>query len=228
MKSGRIVNVLLFSSGVSVLLFIARAISQQSSNFWYLNWNLVLAWLPMVFSYFLVQYLITGMWLTWKGLGLTFLWLIFLPNSFYIATDFIHLQESSSGTLLFDTALILSFTLNGFLLGYLSVYSMHQLLLHRMRARTAHWMIAGVFLLCSFAIYLGRYLRWNTWDIISNPLGLVFDVSERFINPTSHEQTFRTTALFFVLIATFYVVIWQIFNELQAARRDKLPVHRSK
>jgi uncharacterized membrane protein len=217
MKSNRIVNVLLFSSFVSVALFLARAISLQSTNYWYLNWNLFLAWLPMLFSYYLVRHLVTGLWISWKGLALTALWLAFLPNSFYIATDFIHLQQNVNNSLLFDVVLLLSFTLNGFIVGYISVYAVHRLLLHRMKATTAHTLIGIVFLLCSFAIYLGRYLRWNTWDIILNPAGLLFDVSDRIINPAAHEQTFRTTALFFILISLFYIVIWRILNELQVA-----------
>lgn len=210
MNLGRAVKTLLFSSLVSGLLFIARATALQRMDYWYLNWNLFLAWVPLLFAYFLVRYIAKKPWLTWQGVGLTFLWLVFLPNSFYLATDFIHLLESPQNALLFDVVLILSFTLNGFLLGYITVLALHQALLRKLAPRAAHGLIAVVFLLCSFAIYLGRYLRWNTWDIISNPLGLLFDVSERFINPSLHEQTFRTTALFFVLITTFYVVLWQL------------------
>ena len=213
MSIPKTVKVLLFSSGVSGLLFIARALSLGSTDYWYLNWNLFLAWLPLLFSYLAIRYVARHGWLHPKGLLLVALWLAFLPNSFYIATDFIHLLESPTSSLLFDTVLILSFTFNGFLLGYLSILPIHSLLIRRLRPTRAHITIAGTFLLCSFAIYLGRYLRWNTWDIVSNPLGLLFDVSERFINPSSHEQTFRTTALFFVLISTFYVVLWQLRTE---------------
>lgn len=209
-----------------MLLFAARATALQSMDYWYLNWNLFLAWVPLFFAYFLIHYIAKKPWLDWKAIGLTFLWLVFLPNSFYLATDFIHLLESPQSALLFDVVLILSFTFNGFLLGYITVLALHQALLRKVAPRTAHGLIAGVFLLCSFAIYLGRYLRWNTWDIISNPLGLLFDVSERFINPSLHEQTFRTTALFFVLISVFYIVLWQLRKAILEEQPSKKPKHR--
>ena len=226
MNLGRAVKTLLFSSLVSGLLFVARATALQSMDYWYLNWNLFLAWVPLLFAYFLIRYIAKKPWLDWKAIGLTFLWLVFLPNSFYLATDFIHLLESPQSALLFDIVLILSFTFNGFLLGYITVLALHQALLRKVTPRVAHSLIAVVFLLCSFAIYLGRYLRWNTWDIISNPLGLLFDVSERFINPALHEQTFRTTGLFFVLISVFYIVLWQLRKAILEEPSSKKPKHR--
>jgi uncharacterized membrane protein len=75
-----------------------------------------------------------------------------------------------------------------------------------------------VLLLCSFAIYLGRYLRWNSWDVLFNPAGLVFDVSEPFINPTSHPQVFTTTLMFFVLLASIYIVCYQLVALAREAR----------
>ena len=221
LKFNRIINALLFSSLASFLLFVWRAYSLGSTNYWYLNWNLFLAWIPLILSYWLIRYLDTGSWKSWQAITITALWLLFLPNSFYIATDFIHLQQNVHNSLLFDVALLLSFTFNGFLLGYLSVYAVHRALLRRLSSRTAHGLIALVFLLCGFAIYIGRYLRWNTWDILINPAGVLFDVSDRFINPAVHEQTFRTTGLFFVLIGVFYVVVWHLFSVLQSSPQQK-------
>lgn len=229
MKSNRIIRSLALASLVSVALYVARALTFSSTEFWYLNWNLLLAWVPLIFSYMLVRHCITGFWVSTKGILLTILWLLFLPNSFYLATDFIHLQRSTSESLLFDIVLLLSYTFNGFIVGYLSVYSVHQLLLRRMSRKKSHLLVAGVFLLCSFAIYLGRYLRWNSWDIIFNPAGILFDVSDRFLNPADHEQTFWTTALFFVLISSVYIVLWSLLREVQlasvskAARQPALP-----
>jgi uncharacterized membrane protein len=91
------------------------------------------------------------------------------------------------------------------------------MLLKHLPPRLAHIMIASVLLLCSFAIYLGRYLRWSTWDVLVNPAGVVFDVSDRIINPVSHGQTFSTTLTFFLLLGSMYLVIWQA---IRAAREN--------
>jgi uncharacterized membrane protein len=77
--------------------------------------------------------------------------------------------------------------------------------------------VAIILLLCSFAIYLGRYLRWNTWDILVNPAGILFDVSDRFINPAAYPRTFSTTACFFVLLGSAYVFVW---SAVAAIRRS--------
>lgn len=68
----------------------------------------------------------------------------------------------------------------------------------------------GALLLSSFAIYLGRYLRWNTWDIIINPAGLIFDVSDRIINPGTYSLTFIVTAVFFVVLGSAYAVVYRL------------------
>lgn len=221
MKQSRLLRVLLLSSIFSMLFFIVRAFNQQDLEYWYLNWNLVLAWLPLLFSVILVGRLRRSGWLTWQNIVLTMLWLGFLPNSFYIMTDFIHLQHTLNATLLYDVVLILSFTLNGLLLGYISTFMIHDELKKRFNANTTNSIVAGIFLACSFAIYLGRYLRWNTWDVIINPAGLLFDVSDRFINPGAHGQTFSTTALFFVFITGTYYIARELVAIMQMKKPKK-------
>lgn len=226
----RIYKALIFSSLISLGLLLVRIFRYQDLDYWFLAWNLFLAWIPLFFAVTLVSSLERHLWLSWQCLLLTFLWLVFLPNSFYLATDFIHLQNASTLTLLYDVALILSYTLNGFLIGYLSVIAIHDQLNKRIKASYSNGLVAGVLLLCSFAIYLGRYLRWNTWDILLNPAGLLFDVSDRIINPNSYQQTYTTTILFFVVIASFYYVAWQIYSGLkqQPVNNKKLQAKTAK
>jgi len=76
-------------------------------------------------------------------------------------------------------------------------------------------MIGGILLLCSFAIYLGRDLRWNTWDLFVNPAGILFDVSDRLINPRAHPQMFVTILSFFVLLSMVYYLIWNVIHTLK-------------
>jgi uncharacterized membrane protein len=86
----RMVLALLLSSGVSVLLYGARFLRYDTPNWWFLNWNLFLAWLPLLFAWWLIKWLRKQPWLSWQGITLTVLWLAFLPNSFYISSDLIH------------------------------------------------------------------------------------------------------------------------------------------
>ncbi len=139
---------------------------------------------------------------------LTLLWLIFLPNSFYLMSDLIHLQSTGDIGLLFDSVLFLSCIWNGLIAGMASIIWVHQAIRHRRSNRYGIVVITCVFALISFAIYLGRSLRWNTWDLLVNPAGLLFDISERVLHPLSHPQVFVTTLTFFVLLTSIYLVVW--------------------
>ena len=217
-RNQRVVLALSLSSLVSVMLFLLRSVHYASFNYWFLNWNLFLAWLPLIFAWWLCGYVQKYSWLNWQALALTILWLGFLPNSFYLSSDLIHLQTPLAGNILYDTVMLLLFSINGYFLGFISLYLIHHQLIKRIKLRYAHTLIALVLLVCSFAIYLGRFLRWNTWDVLTNPAGLLFDVSDRFIHPTSQPETFLTTATFFVLLGSIYIVLWQLVRALRVEK----------
>jgi len=208
---------LLISNFVSVGFILMRVFATGENEYFYLLWNLFLAWLPLIFTLELKLYLLKKFWLNWPGILLTLLWLGFLPNSFYLAADLVHLQDMSKDNVLYDATMLASFMFNGFVVGLASVYFVHKELLKRLRTTTAHILIALTLLSSSFAIYLGRSLRWNTWDVIVNPAGILFDVSDRFINPGAHPQAFVTTTTFFVLIGSVYLFVWQF---IRALRKD--------
>ena len=209
-QSMQLLLVLCISSGVSVGLFALRVIATDNVRYWFMLWNLFLAWLPMLFALWLRYRLAVSRWLSWQNIILTLLWLSFLPNSFYMVSDLIHLQDTGEILQLYDVAMMMSFIANGLVLGYMSVYVIHHELLKRLKARDAHIVIGLVLLSCGFAIYLGRYLRWNTWDVLINPAALLFDISERFLHPAIHTETFIITFTFFVLIASLYAVGYQL------------------
>lgn len=201
---------LLVAQGTSLVFFLMRILAANTVRYSFLSWNLILADVPLILSLVLVRRLAITSWLTWQNMGLTILWLGFLPNSFYLVSDLIHLEATGEVGLLYDIVLFMSFIFNAYTVGFISLYIVHRQLLKRITDLKAHSIIAGVLLLCGFAIYLGRTLRWNSWDILVSPIGLLFDISDRFINPGSHPQSFVTTMTFFLLLGTMYVVIWQL------------------
>jgi uncharacterized membrane protein len=211
----RLLVTLLLSTSVSIGLLLARVISTQTYDYWFLAWNLFLCWVPLAFSWWLVQRLGSTRWLSIPNIIITLLWLGFLPNAFYIVSDLIHIKSTGDISILFDVVMMVSFIWNGFILGYMSLYMVHQQLRKRLSKTVADSMIGVVLLLCSFAIYLGRYLRWNSWDVLVNPAGLIFDVSEPFVNPGSHPQAFTTTLMFFILLASIYAVGFELITILR-------------
>jgi uncharacterized membrane protein len=205
---------LVISNLLSVLLFIVRASSAHNFRYIFLLWNLVLGYVPLLLAYWLRRRLRTSPWLSKENIALSIVWLGFLPNSFYLASDLIHLTTTGEISKLFDATLFLSCIFNGFVAGFLSVYILHTLLIKRLK-QEAHLVIGVVFLLCGFAVYLGRYMRWNSWDVIFNPAGILFDVSDRVINPIAHPESFLTTITFFLLLSTMYGVVWQLVRAIR-------------
>ncbi len=208
--SKQIATTLLVSSLVSCALLTIRISVTGSVRLSFLVWNLFLAWLPLVLAFWLMTQNKNKKVPTYKEIVIWLLWLGFLPNSFYLISDFIHLQSSGEVGLLYDTAMISSFVLNGLLLGYISLIIVHARMKAYFGSRAAYIVAQAVLLLSAFAIYLGRYLRWNTWDIVLNPLGLAFDVSERIINPGNYIYTFVVTGVFYVLLGSLYAVIYSL------------------
>ena len=200
---------LLLLSALGALLFVVRVFSSDGIRYWFLLWNLLLAWVPLGLAYLLHKNLKKFRWQHWSNIGLTFLWLGFLPNSFYLISDLIHLHDSGEVGYLFDVVMFMVLILAGMCSGYISMLIVHHNLLKRWRHKISHGIIALTILATSFAIYLGRSLRWNTWDVLVNPFGILFDISERFVRPSTSDELLGITILFFMLIGSMYMVIWQ-------------------
>jgi uncharacterized membrane protein len=216
------IRALLGMSGLSLLLFCLGVIRGNGLGDWYLIWNLFLAWVPFILACVLVRQLDHKEWSSWTGILLTFLWVLFLPNSFYMVSDYIHLEDMPRSSVLFDALTFTLFIMNGLLLGFSSMYLV-QAAMRKRRVRRLHYelLAALLLLLCSFAIYLGRDLRWNSWDVLLSPAGILFDVSERIIDPLGHPLAITTTAMFFVFLAGLYWVLSYMVRALGMYARSR-------
>lgn len=150
--------------------------------FAFLFWNLFLAWVPYVIA--LVMTFVDRMRASgWTLAALGTAWLVFLPNAPYILTDFIHVGAIPGAPRWFDALLIGAFAGTGLLLGLVSLLLVHDLVARRV-GPVAGWSLAiGSLTLSSLGIYLGRFPRFNSWDIVTNPDGLVQIISMRLADP---------------------------------------------
>lgn len=205
------------ANAVTILLFIARAIDASNLRYSFLLWNLLLGWVPLIIAWWLVKRLKKTSWLLPSNLVLSAIWLVFLPNSFYLISDLIHLRATGEVGLLYDVVMFFAFTLNAYILGFISVFMIHEQLLRRIRRTDAHLFVTFVLLSSSFAIYLGRVLRWNSWDLLFSPFGILFDVSGRILEPGSHPDAFVTTGTFFLLLSSSYAMCWQLVAFIRQA-----------
>ena len=215
----RVVYALLITNLVSVALFGLRLLGAENFRYWFMIWNLLLAWVAPMIAWWLISRLRKIAWLTWQNLALTVVWLGFLPNSFYMVSDLIHVQQTGEVSIIFDAVLFISFIFNGFIAGYLGTFLVHRELLKRLSVRRAWLVVGAIFALCGYAIYLGRVLRWNTWDALLQPAALLFDVSDNILNPLAHPQAFVVTVSFTVLITSFYVLAWECIRALRSDQR---------
>jgi uncharacterized membrane protein len=201
---------------VSVAFFVVDAITDHSLQFDYLLWNLFLSWIPLIFTLMLLRSLKTRLWSDWLPLGITIAWLLLLPNSFYMISDYLHVQQVAPNELVYDVVMFTAFIITSILLGFVSLYLIHRELRKRLVSRRANSVIAAVLLLCSYAIYLGRDLRWNSWSILTNPAGVLFDVSDHLIHPLESGQMYLVTVSFFVLLGSIYLVGWQLIDAVRS------------
>ncbi|HAY88888.1 MAG TPA: DUF1361 domain-containing protein [Bacteroidetes bacterium] len=193
---------LFFFSTLCLVLSIARVSASSTPTFLFLNWNLFWAFIPWALSSLLVVY----PKLQEKKLAVIAMlgtWLLFFPNAPYILTDLFHLKHVVSMPMWFDLLLILPFAWVGLLFGFMSLwdiekilkrYLMKSRLKELLRYRLSIPIFSSVLLFIgSFGIYLGRYLRWNSWDIIAKPFALIYDIGDRFVNPFEHSRTWGVT-----------------------------------
>ncbi len=175
-----------------------------TTGFLFLVWNLFLAWIPYWIALSLEpayrQYgskIIAGC--------LLFTWLLFFPNAPYILTDLLHLRSRAPIPKWYDLMLIASFAWTGLMLGLLSLHEIHLFLKKQIGKRWA-WTLAVVSIfLCGFGIYVGRFLRWNSWDIVTNPLQLITQLWEVITEPGMYGNTMGVSIVLAIFLLLAYL-----------------------
>jgi uncharacterized membrane protein len=196
----------LFMGFLSIACFsfsIFRLIYSDTRLFLFLNWNLFLAFIPWLFSSILVIY--PGIRKSKAALTILLLsWLLFFPNAPYILTDLFHLRLESTMPVWFDLVLILSFAWTGLMFGFMSLWDIEFILESKVNRKLLPVVSSVLLFLGSFGIYLGRYLRWNSWDILQEPFKLFYDIGDNLINPFHHPRTWGMTLFMFVFLSMIY------------------------
>lgn len=201
---------------VGVVLFVAGALRNDSLDYWYLSVNLLLGLIPLMVIMWLRHWVSKKGWRNWSAALLLVAWLLFLPNSFYIITDFIHLPEVARVDIVQDVVMLMQFSILGLVAGFTSLYILHSLLLKKLGASYAMMIVVGSLYLSSFAIYLGRVLRWNSWDILLHPFLVVKDALLIWWSPISGASAIWMTISFFMLLTSLYLLLWYGVNALRA------------
>lgn len=175
----------------------------------FLAWNLVLAAVPLVASTALVH-------LEGRGaprlllLGLGAVWLAFLPNAPYILTDLVHLQARPFVPFWYDLGMLLSAAGVGLLSGYISLADVQSVIARRWGSVWAWVASVGALFLSAFGVYLGRVLRWNSWDVLAAPKHLARDVAHLALNPLGSLNLLVMVTVFGGMLTLGYVVLYAL------------------
>ena len=201
----KIPKLLLQLSALSFALLAVRIFKSGSLSYIFLAWNLFLAWIPYLLSVYAIKQKDSTRF-SIKELTLCTMWLVFLPNAPYLLTDFVHLHVRTHLPFWFDLLLLLSFSLTGLLLFMFSFYSFGLKVLSVFRLKYQKLITYSLFGLCGYGLYLGRCLRYNSWDIISNPFGLIASMFRSLTDPQWFKETIGMSILFGLFLYFGYKV----------------------
>lgn len=214
------IGIYLFLSFSGCIMVLFRKLIFGNTGYKFLIWNLCLAWIPLIFSVIIGYAYIFNKRSVFRKIYLIFLglvWVAFYPNCPYIVTDFIHLSGiryyfnnlgySMNFIIWYDFIMISLFILTGFLLGFISLYMIQMLLTDRLN-KWISWIFVGFILfLSSFGIYLGRFIRWNSWDIVYKPQILINSILEN-----SKHYAVEFTISFGLFLILIYCALYYLTN----------------
>lgn len=193
---------------MSFILLMIRIKLNKSFFYLFLVWNIFLAIVPYVITMYLSNVKLNKLKLAFWFC----IWLLFLPNAPYIITDLLHLRVSTTHALWLDILVILSFALTGLFLFYLSLNDMKILISQHFKKIPIKTLSLCIIFLCGFGVYLGRFLRYNSWEIISNPMQLITDILDMILHPSLHTEVWLFTFGFGGFLGVGYWIFKKVYS----------------
>ncbi len=190
--------------GFIAMMIAVRSYYTGSILFLFLVWNIFLAWIPFTISSLFSKLDDKP---KWKQILIFCCWLAFFPNALYIVTDLIHLDIESKVPKWFDAVLLFSASVAGLMMAFISLYRVEKFFQKKVHKKFHSVSIIIILFFASFGVYLGRFLRWNSWDIISNPFQLLLSIGHRIVSPFDHLQTWTVTGTLTIFFYLLYIAV---------------------
>jgi uncharacterized membrane protein len=180
-----------------------------------LHLNLALAWAPYVFSLWAVSTFERQPRARLRRWLIGLAWLAFFPNAPYLVTDWLYLPNWTA-ELWYSIVLLTTFSAVGLLLTVVSLYLMHNLV-RTVRGPFEGWCVAiAAIFLGGIGVYLGRFLRLNSWQLLTDPGQVWRDVMTQL-----HEHGDDPRPLAFAAgFAAFLFVFYLVFRSIRLAPRS--------
>jgi uncharacterized membrane protein len=196
---------LAFASAVSVAFIVARIACTGNFRYAFLAWNLFLAWLPLGFAAAMVR-LRRGRRTRAAAIPAGLLWLAFFPNAPYIVTDYVHIGFEGTRHLALDLTMLTAAAAAGMVLALGSLRLVHDAVRRRLGDVAGFTFVCAVATASAIGVYLGRVLRWNSWQLFSHPDEVGRDVWARIADPQAHGRAVGGTVAFALAFAAAYLV----------------------
>lgn len=203
------------SLGFTLSLLFVRALYTGNLTYSFYPWNLFLATIPLFFSGLLLK----QKTLNYKSILLMGLWLLFLPNAPYLVTDIFHYQERPPVPMWFDLMLVVSGAWNGILLCMISMLRVEKFLRTRVKSKFIDAIMFALLVLCGYGIYIGRYLRYNSWDVITEPVSILKSSTHHVHHPLQNLNVWLFTFVFAVFLGIIYFTIKKLPQALYRQRQ---------
>ncbi len=187
-----------------------RAIANaRGKSFMFLIWNLFLAWVPYLIAVFLEKLPVKK----YLAPPMLLIWLVFFPNAPYLVTDLLHVHYWYGIPIWYDVMMFFSFAWTGLLLGYLSLIEVQRFLEKRLAKKWVNLLVWVAIGLGAFGVYLGRYQRWNTWDLLREPYQLFWDAAAVVVNPSAYLGTLGLAVVMAGMLGIGYLTLRTLVRE---------------
>jgi uncharacterized membrane protein len=206
---------MILSTALCSVLVLARIIAADTfrdglMKHAFLIWNLFLAWLPLIFALLACEEWKGGTKRNWRFIGFAAGWLLFAPNAPYIFTDLVHISVMFTKHYWVDLAMILACALTGLMLWFVSLYLMQAIVAKKFGGATGWGFVAAMAGLSSLGIYLGRFARFNSWDIVTKPTEVYQGVSSWVTSAMSNQPNMAFAISFAGFLFIAYLMLYAL------------------
>ncbi len=198
------------ATGACLALLAVRVLYTHTLGYGNLAWNLFLAWVPVLLALAArrADRLRLGRWLLVPCLGLA--WLLFFPNAPYLVTNLVYPEVYGSVLSWYDVLMALSFAVTGLCAGFVSLYAMHDLVTRVLGTFAGGLLVLSVIGLSGVGVYLGRFLRWNSWDVLFDPGMIARFLLDGLAQPRAYMRPAAFSAVFAACFALIYVALFAL------------------
>ncbi|WPQ65570.1 DUF1361 domain-containing protein [Chitinophaga sancti] len=201
----------------TMALLVARVLRYHEYFYLFYTWNTFLGVLPLIFSRKLAG--LSGINL--RTVGVLACWLVFFPNAPYMITDLFHFHERPPVPLWFDLLIVSSAAWNGLLLGIISLMQVEHFLSRHVKGLWVKVIVVVSFILCGYGVYIGRFLRFNSWDAVTNPEALLFTIAHHLFKPYDHMGAWAFSIGFGGMFGIIYYTLQQLHHHKKSVPQNE-------